>query len=152
MEWVRKGGYIDFTSGEAATAAALLAYIAAGDIDMSQICCSTDAYGSQPSFDAAGKLIGYSTTSPGNSLLLLRQLVLDSGVPMSTALPLFTCNPADAVGLSKGRARVGYDADLLVLDSSSLALQYVISRGRVLKTPQWTATGMFEQCYCANQI
>jgi beta-aspartyl-dipeptidase (metallo-type) len=151
MEWVRKGGYVDFTSGEKATAAAVQAYIAAGDIDMSHISCSTDAYGSQPSFNAAGKLIGYSTTSPDNSLLLLRQLVLDRAVPLSTALPLFTNNPADAVGLLKGRARVGDDADVLVLDGSSLALQYVISRGRVLKTPHWTATGMFEQCYCEQQ-
>ena len=70
---------------------------------------------------------------------------------MGTALQLFTVNPADAVGLNKGRARPGDDADLLILDAKdSLKLKYVISKGRVMKTPDWTATGMFEQCYCTD--
>ena len=97
---------------------------------------------------SGGKLIGYGTTSPQGSLKLLRKLVLEHGMQLGAALALFTVNAADAVGLRKGRARVGDDADLLILDATTLELQYVISKGRVMKTPEWTARGLFEQCYC----
>ena len=51
-QWVRAGGYVDFTSGTKATAGAIKEYLNAGNIDMKRVICSTDAYGSLPKFDA----------------------------------------------------------------------------------------------------
>ena len=39
-------------------------------------------------------------------------------IPLETALPMFTENPADVFKLNKGYMRIGYDADLLVLDKN----------------------------------
>ncbi|KAG5187520.1 hypothetical protein JKP88DRAFT_267875 [Tribonema minus] len=143
-EWLRAGGYVDFTSGEPATEQALLGYWNEGIPATARMLCSSDAYGSQPEFDAQGRVVGYSVAPPSASLALLRRLHYGGGEALRYALAPFTANPADAARLrGKGRLRVGGDADLLALDpADGLALRYVMSGGRVLKTPDWTATGI----------
>lgn len=39
----------------------------------------------------------------------------------------------------------GKDADLLLLDESSLELRYVFAKGVLVKTPDWTRGGLFER-------
>lgn len=40
---------------------------------------------------------------------------------------------------------VGKDADILLLDAETLQLQYVIAKGKVVRTPDWTQGGVFER-------
>ncbi len=40
---------------------------------------------------------------------------------------------------------VGKDADLLLLDQTSLELKYVYAKGVLVRTPEWTRGGMFER-------
>lgn len=35
------------------------------------------------------------------------------------------------------------DGDVLVLDPSSLQIEYVVAMGQLMKTPTWTKTGLF---------
>lgn len=43
------------------------------------------------------------------------------------------------------QVRVGGCADLLLLDHSSLQIVYVVAKGAIVKTPQWTLGGFFEK-------
>lgn len=44
----------------------------------------------------------------------------------------------------KGRLAEGADADLLLLSQATLDLQYVVAKGRLVKTPEWVRGGCFE--------
>ncbi len=61
---------------------------------------------------------------------LLRTLVKEGGVPLPAATAMLTENPAAAMGLTKkGRLAVGYDADLVLLDTE-LSVTGVFVRGK----------------------
>jgi beta-aspartyl-dipeptidase (metallo-type) len=52
-------------------------------------------------------------------------------VALETALAVVTANPARALGLaSKGTLGVGQDADLLLIDPDTFAIERVMSGGR----------------------
>lgn len=44
----------------------------------------------------------------------------------------------------KGRLAVGADADLLLLDQTTLDLRYVVAKGQLAKTPMWVRGSCFE--------
>ncbi len=53
------------------------------------------------------------------------------GVALAVALAVVTANPARALGLAtKGMLAVGQDADLLLIDPDTLAIERVMSGGR----------------------
>lgn len=56
------------------------------------------------------------------------------GMDMSESLSYITSNVADALGLAdiKGRIQVGKDADVLVLERSSLNIREVVSMGAMV--------------------
>jgi beta-aspartyl-dipeptidase (metallo-type) len=57
----------------------------------------------------------------------------DHGLPLGEVLPLFTANPAAALGLQrKGRLRVQADGDVLLMRRDSLQIVHVFARGRVV--------------------
>lgn len=64
--WLRDGGRLDLTCGEASGACeeALDAYRSA-HLPLARCSVSTDAYGSLPEFDGAGRLVGYKVAKPG---------------------------------------------------------------------------------------
>ena len=146
IAWIKLGGFLDYTAdapGDNDTLSALLRYKSKG-VDMSHVTLSSDAYGSLPVFDDAGNLLYYGVAMPDNVINLLRKLVLDYGWSIEEAFRLVTTNTADILLFDdKGRLAVGKDADILVLDPKTLAVQYVFARGAFMKTPTWVATGMF---------
>ncbi|KAL4857172.1 Isoaspartyl dipeptidase [Chlorella vulgaris] len=95
---------------------------------------SSDSCGSLPVFDAAGRLVKYDRGDPGAILSFLQAMVLTHGWSLPAVLPLVTCNPANRLGLRKGR-----------LAPRTLELRYVLARGVVVKTPEWVRGGMFEK-------
>lgn len=149
--WLKEGGTLDVTvSGEpeavAAAADALEGYRQQG-LPLGSVTLSTDSCGSLPQFDAHGRLVDYGVAQPSSLLEFLRLLVQVRGWRLEDALALATANPARVLGLwpRKGRLAPGSDADLLLLDPGNLELRYVVARGEVVMTPEWTRGGCFER-------
>ncbi len=134
-ELVRRGGYVDCTAGssdlELEEYSDRLAQLLRMDgVSADHITLSSDAFGSQPRFDAQGNCIGLIYTSPR----YLHQTVLGlirRGFPLEEALRLLTSSPAAVLGLSgrKGCVAPGADADLLVLNED-LEMDSLFVRGR----------------------
>jgi beta-aspartyl-dipeptidase (metallo-type) len=160
LEWIEAGGNADFTAGsargrrrqaereDAPTPAGALRAVADAGLDTSRVTWSSDGQGSLPRFDARGSPTGLAVASPGALLDEVRAAVLDDGMALATALAPVTCNPAARLGVAerKGRVAVGQDADLLLLDPDTLALDTVWARGVALvEGGRAVRFGLFEQ-------
>ena len=78
-----------------------------------------------------------------NLINQLKEMILEYNWSITEAFRLATSNTADYLLLNnKGKLLVGRDADLLILDQN-LDINYVISKGIILKTPTFTTQGMF---------
>ena len=160
MEWLRMGGYVDITTSsgqppkmtladaDTVTPRQALKELLLSGIDTGLITWSTDAQGSLPVWDAAtGLAVGLSVGRAHSLLDEVRLAVLKEEIDLSQVLPLVTTNPAVRLGISgmKGRVAVGYDADLLLLSTDSLAVSDVWARGRRLVAGGAAVTyGIFE--------
>ena len=141
IDWGREGGWIDLTTssfpellddGEQLAAEALVALLES-DVPADRISFSSDANASLPRFDSEGRLIELRC---GQIASLWQECVRACalGVSFEVALGVVTANPARALGLAgKGAIGVGLDADLLLIDLNTLAIQRVMSGG------QWRA-------------
>ena len=119
---VRRGGYIDFTAGcdddeLLKNAETVLYTLDQPGVELDHITLSSDAYGSQPRFDANGKCVGLTYASP-KFLHKTVQILVKKGLPLERAIRLLTTTPAYLLGKTgiKGCIAVNADADLLVLD------------------------------------
>jgi beta-aspartyl-dipeptidase (metallo-type) len=76
----------------------------------------------------------------------VRDAVRGEGVPFATALQVVTSNPARILKLrGKGALAAGADADIVLLDASSLEIDGVIAKGRwLMKARVPLARGTFE--------
>ena len=119
---VRRGGYIDFTAGcdddeLLKNAETVLYTLDQPGVELDHITLSSDAYGSQPRFDANGKCVGLTYASP-KFLHKTVQILVKKGLPLERSIRLLTTTPAYLLGKTgiKGCIAVNADADLLVLD------------------------------------
>jgi beta-aspartyl-dipeptidase (metallo-type) len=141
IAYALEGGHVDLTTsttpqflaeGEVKCSAGLRRLLDAG-VPPERISFSSDAQGSLPDFDAAGRLRGLTV----GRVRSLWEEGIDSvreGVPLETVLRVVSTSPAAFHRLGgKGRIRVGGDADLVLLDGESLEVRTVIARGRILK-------------------
>ena len=138
IEWGLAGGWVDLTTssfpdllddGERLAADALVELLAAG-VPAERITFSSDANASLPRFDGEGGLIELRCGQIGS---LWQEVVAacGKGVALALALAVVTANPARALGLAgKGSLGVGQDADLLLIDPGTLAIERVMSGGR----------------------
>ena len=138
IDWGRAGGWIDLTTssfpellddGEQLAAEALVALLEAG-VPADRISFSSDANASLPRFDGEGRLVEMRC---GQIASLWQECVRACalGVSLEVALGVVTANPARALGLAgKGAIGVGQDADLLLIDPNTLAIQRVMSGGQ----------------------
>ena len=138
IDWGRAGGWVDLTTssfpellddGEQLAAEALVALLES-DVPADRISFSSDANASLPRFDSEGRLIELRC---GQIASLWQECVRACalGVSLEVALGVVTGNPARALGLAgKGAIAVGLDADLLLIDPNTLAIQRVMSGGQ----------------------
>lgn len=110
--------------------------------------------GSLPVFDDNGVLVSYDYAKPSAILQDVRDLVKKHGWDIGDAFSLCTSNPGkraffgyslistgNFLQLKKGELKEGRDADVLVLDQD-LNVQYVFSKGEMMKDPTWTKRPM----------
>ena len=145
-----QGCYIDLTAfpvedGEDAWSAAegLQRYLASG-APADRVTISSDAGGCLPCFDAEGHVSRMDVGHSGALLETLRAL-LDEGMPLETALPALTANPARLLRLAgKGRVEAGADADLVALDATGAAQTVIIGGHIHVRDGQAVRRGTFE--------
>ena len=133
IEFVKQGGAIDINpeSSIEATLDVVSKLIESG-VDLSRITFSSDGNGSHCVFNEAGDLTGLGVSSVSIIIEALKGIIESDILSVSDALRFFTCNPADILGLEgKGRIDVGFDADLLVLESD-FSLEKVLAQGRLV--------------------
>jgi len=115
---------------------AVLDWVGSG-LPADRLTVSSDGGGCLPSFDHDGRMVAMGVGSCSTLLETLRGLV-DAGLPLAEAVPFFTRQPAQVLGLRggvageagpKGVIALGSDADLVVLDGD-LRLCHVFARGR----------------------
>mmetsp|Transcript_28842 Transcript_28842/g.40613 ORF Transcript_28842/g.40613 Transcript_28842/m.40613 type:complete len:435 (-) Transcript_28842:330-1634(-) len=144
-QWIAQGGFLDFTADDdnsTDTIDAIIQYFQSG-VDMTHVSLSTDAYGSLPVFDDQGNVISYTYGKPDTLLKTLKELVLTYNYKLEQVLQICTWTPASFLGLpNKGSLSVGYDADMVVLDSKFNVL-YVFAGGKMMKSPTYIQPPVF---------
>lgn len=141
IEWTKVGGYIDFTAstnqkfiddGEVPAAKALADCLNAG-VPVSQLTMSSDGNASLPVFDDAGELVGLEVGEVRSLYRSFTEAVLDYDVSISDAIASVSLSPANLLKLKhKGRIEIGADADCLLVDSETLAIDRVYSKGKLM--------------------
>jgi beta-aspartyl-dipeptidase (metallo-type) len=154
IAYAKAGGLVDFTTstvpaflaeGEVKCSAGLRRMLDAG-VDAANITFTSDGQGSLPAFDADGRLRRLEIGRVTSLFAEVRDAVRDEGVPLATALRVITSNPARILKLGgKGALAAGADADIVLLDASTLEIDGVIAKGRwLMKARAPRARGTFE--------
>ena len=138
--WAARGGTLDLTTstsddllaaGEVPAAEALSTLLAEG-VPPDAISLSSDGQASLPNFDGEGRLLGLEIADIGSLHAALAAAVRGRGLPLEQVLQTLTSTPAEVWGLRrKGRLAPGADADLLLLDATTLAIETVVAAGQV---------------------
>ena len=100
-----------------------------------QVSFSSDAGGSLPKWDKdKSRIIDMSIGTPESLLFELKRLVSVKGMELAKALRPLTTTPARIYGLAgrKGTITVGANADILVLESSTLQIRDVMAMGQIM--------------------
>ncbi|MCX8159975.1 MAG: beta-aspartyl-peptidase [Candidatus Saccharicenans sp.] len=137
LEWLRRGGFVDFTCGpepydpEEVSVPEALNQIKSLGLPLTRVTVSSDANGSLPVFDEKGKLVALTVASQKDFIRVFREVVQKNILSLEEAATVFSTNAADFYRLpGKGKLLPGYEADLLLLDEA-LRVKYVFSRGRM---------------------
>jgi beta-aspartyl-dipeptidase (metallo-type) len=156
LNFARRGGYIDFTgsedpafseeSGEISFGKGIKRLLEEG-ISEDIFTLSSDAQGSMPIFNEKKEYIGLGVGSAKCLWIEVRQAVLSEGIPLEIAIKAITANPAKILKLArKGRLQKGYDADLCILNESTMEIDTVIARGQLMvKEKEPVVLGTFEK-------
>lgn len=148
------GGYIDLTTSsdpehldpdEVKASAGLKMALEAG-VSPDHVTFSSDGQGSLPVFDAEGQFAGLGVGKVASLYREMRDAVLEEGLSLTDALRAVTRNPATLLKLpKKGKIAEGADADLVLADRDTLAIDTVLAKGRVMmRDGQVLAKGTFE--------
>lgn len=147
IAFTQMGGTIDFTATEDGSVAKLVAeLVQQRGVNIDLITMSSDAFGSQPRFDAKGNCIGLTYASPRTLHDELLHMVREHDMALEDALKLLTVNPARMMLLSgvKGEIAVGADADMIVY-GDGMTIDSVIARGvMAVKHGEAVLKGRFE--------
>ena len=132
IEFARKGGHIDLTSGGPYLPDLCNKIRQALDagISIKQMTISSDGNGSMPKFNENGEMIGLTAASVDANLKAV-PLLREADFSVTDIYSLLSTNVADSLGIDKGRIAVGADADFTAF-SQDMELSHVIARGRVM--------------------
>lgn len=135
FEFLRQGGYVDYTcgmKGRPSPGACILQAKQRG-IDTAHITMSSDGHGSWSEYAEDGTLLKIGVSGVDSLFRELVSMVKELGFALEEALPYVTSQVAEALGIfpQKGCIREGADADFLLL-SKDLELSGVIAGGTVL--------------------
>lgn len=132
IKFANMGGYIDFTSGSPASAAAAIAK-ALPQVPFDRVTLSSDSNGSMPKWNEKNELIGIEVAKMTTLFDCIKILMQEYDVPMEQALALVTRNVAQALEIApaKGCIAEGSDADLILLNED-LTFHTVMARGRIM--------------------
>lgn len=135
VKLIKRGGYVDCTAGAddkelEVNAEKLFDLLHREGVSAEHVSLSSDAFGSQPKFDANGECIGLTYASPKYLHKTVQSLVR-RGMPLTEALKPLTTTPAVLLAKEgcKGCICGGADADLLVLDAE-LNICSVFAKGK----------------------
>lgn len=153
-EYVKKGGFIDLTTSSDPNclepgelrASEGLSNLIKNNIDISNITFSSDGNGSMPIFDNEGNLIKIGICSVSTLYGEVMECIKTYNIKIEDALKVITSNVAEILKLhNKGSIEKGKDADLVLVDESSLEIDTVIARGRIMvKDGKPIVIGTFE--------
>ncbi|MFD1412411.1 beta-aspartyl-peptidase [Oceanobacillus jeddahense] len=140
-----KGAYVDITADEE-TGKWVIYYKENGG-DMQHLTISSDGNGSLPKFDESGKMVGFGVASTQTLFQQVIAAVKNQNMALQEILPLVTSNTADALKLSKkGGIQKDKDADVLLLNKETLALEHVFAKGHhMLENKELLVKGTFEK-------
>ncbi|MEK4300752.1 beta-aspartyl-peptidase [Oceanobacillus sp. FSL W8-0428] len=140
-----KGSYVDITADD--ETGEWVAYYKKNGGDMQHLTISSDGNGSLPKFDEAGKMIGFGVASTQTLYQQVIAAAKNQALSIEEILPLVTSNTAEALKLNnKGGIQEGKDADVLILDKETLALEHVFAKGRhMLENKKLLVKGTFEK-------
>ncbi|WP_082008415.1 amidohydrolase family protein [Photobacterium gaetbulicola] len=145
IEFARKGGFIDITSGGSrfTPPEQAVKYAMASGVEAHHITISSDGNGSLPKFDETGALVGMAAADVNSNLLILPKLI-NAGIAPELAIAMVTANVADSLGIKKGRVEAGFDADLCIFNDD-FSLNSVIAHGKTMMlNGKMLVTGNFE--------
>lgn len=135
------GGLIDLTTSsdpdyldedEVKASTGLKMALDAG-VPIQQITFSSDGQGSLPLFGPDGRLIGLGVGKVTSLYREFRDAVKADGVPIHQALMPVTHNPAAILKLKgKGCIAPEMDADLILADQNTLAIDMVLAKGQIM--------------------
>lgn len=135
VKLIQRGGYMDCTAGSddkdvEVNAEKIYALLHRDGVSADHVSLSSDAFGSQPKFDANGECIGLTYASPKYLHKTIQSLVR-RGLPLTEVLKLLTSTPAALLAKEgcKGCICNGADADMLVLDHE-LNICSVFAKGK----------------------
>lgn len=156
IEFAKRGGFVDFTGsedpefwekqdGEVRFSKGVRRLMESG-VSQDNFTLSSDAQGSLPIFNEKKEFIGIGVGKSTCLLKSIKDAVYTENLPLETVIRAVTSNPAKVLKLkNKGRIQKDMDADLCLLDESTLDIDTVIAKGRIMvQNKQPVVFGTFE--------
>lgn len=108
---------------------------------------SSDGQGSMPVFNEKGEFRGIGIGKASCLLKEVRECVQREEIPLEIAVKGITSNPASILKLErKGHIKVGFDADICLLEEGTLELNTVIAKGQIMvRDGEQKVFGTFER-------
>lgn len=158
IDFTKKGGYIDLTSGirpetteerkdiNTLTPAKAIKICQQEGAVMDLVTMTSDGNGSMATYDDKGQVTKMQVADMNSLHEEIKSAILDENLNLEDVFPICTKNPAKANGLypQKGTIKVGSDADILFLDDN-LNINSVMALGKLMmQNNKLLAKGTFE--------
>lgn len=147
VEFANLGGYIDITAGTHAKGTAERIEYLLNKAPGNLVTLSSDANGSLPRWNDNNEMIGIRAAKMESCHEVVKSLILNGKVDITTALSILTSNVAKALEIypKKGCLQVGSDADFVLLDEK-LDIDTVFAQGeKMMMGKVLVKKGTFEE-------
>ena len=157
LNFAAEGGNIDFTGNEdidyweticdEVRVCRGIRMLLDRDISSDRFTISSDGQGSMPVFNEKGEFQGIGIGKASCLLKEVRECVQREEIPLEIAVKGITSNPASILKLErKGHIKVGFDADICLLEEGTLELNTVIAKGQIMvRDGEQKVFGTFER-------